>query len=187
MNLYATLACAMLTLSMVSACNNGKKTSDESMAPSKQASSKVDSLQRMNDYHYSDRVDWNGRTVVYEVNRHAVDSLPVVTDETGIRYTDNVLSLTVSKEGGLIFHKTFYKHSFKSFLDSDFYKHAILEGMAFDRIENGKLCFSVSISYPMSDLYIPLLISFDSNGNYVITQDLVLDNVVETMDSAESV
>ena len=58
-------------------------------------------------------------------------------------------------------------------------------GMAFDQEQEGNLRFAVSVSYPMSDLYIPLLITIRPDGSYVISKDLVLDNVVETLDTTD--
>lgn len=185
MKLYTTIACS-LVLGLLAACKNGGQASDSEKNGSTQSKDSVAAVQRMNKYHYADQVDWNGGKVTYQVDRQVCDSLPVVTDDMGVRYADNVITLTVKRGGQNIFHRTFYKSSFKEYMDHDFYSHAILEGMAFDKVKDGALRFAVSVSYPVSDLYIPLLITIRPDGSYDITKDEVLDNVVESLDTTST-
>lgn len=182
MRLYTTIACGLL-LGLFAACKDQKSASESNDASGTHAEDTVATVQRMNDYHYADQVAWRGQSVSYVVDRHAVDSLPVITDEQGVQYADNVITLSLKQGNRQVFHKTFYKRSFKEYMEDDFYAHAILEGMAFDKEKDGNLCFAVSVSYPMSDLYIPLLITIRPDGSYDIAKDLVLDNVVETLDT----
>lgn len=182
MRLYTTIACGLL-MGLFAACKDQKGSAEADAAQGAHAKDTVATVQRMNDYHYTDQVKWRGQTASYVVDRHAVDSLPVVTDESGTKYADNMITLTLKQGDRQVLHKTFYKRSFKDYMESDFYANAILEGMAFDKEKDGNLCFAVSVSYPMSDLYIPLLITVRPDGSYDITKDLVLDNVVETLDT----
>lgn len=185
MKLYTTIACSLM-LGLLAACKDGGQASDSEKNGATQSRDTVAAVQRMNKYHYTDQVDWSGSQITYQVDRQASDTLPVVTDDMGARYADNVITLTVKRGGQDIFHRKFYKSSFKEYMEHDFYEHAILEGMAFDKVKDGCLRFAVSVSYPVSDLYIPLLITIRPDGSYDITKDEVLDNVVESLDTTDT-
>lgn len=166
-------------------CQGEKQTDVSEHAQEYSAQDTLEKVQTMNDYRYSANIEWNGKNVRYLIERHPVDSLPVIQDEFGMEYKDNVLSLTVLQDDKEIFRKNFYKSSFKAYLEPGFYNHAILEGMAFDKVKGDALCFSASVCYPMSDLYMPMLILVYPDGRYKISKDTVLDNIVESIDSLE--
>lgn len=183
MKTYTAIACGLL-FGLFTACKDRGQSSSTDETLKTASKDSVETIQKMNEYQYTDDIEWNGKPVTYLVERYAVDSLSSVKDDTGTEYADNVIYLTLKQGDKKIFSKTFYKSSFKEYMEKDFYNHAILEGMAFDKVKDGNLCFAVSVSYPMSDLYIPLLITIHPNGSFEIAKDLVLDNVVETMDTA---
>lgn len=143
----------------------------------------VTEVQHMRDYHYRDTVRWNGRVYSYEIVRKAVDSLGIVTDENGERYADNYIHLTVTRDGKPYFSHRFVKHDFSAYLDAGFRTHAILDGMAFERVQAAGVRFAVGVSYPLSDMSMPFIVTVDGSGNYSIEKDEVLDNVVETLDT----
>lgn len=171
-------------LMLMTACGDSANKAQES-ASNETEQEDTNQIQKMRDYKYDSDISWNGGTYHYCVERQVDDSLDFVTDDTGERYADNYIVLQVTKNGQAFFKHTFRKKQFTDFLTEDFKKHAILEGMAFDRADEQGLRFSVSISYPMSDMYIPLLITIARDGTYQIQRDPVLDNVVETIDSLE--
>ena len=171
-------------LMLMTACGDSANKVQES-ASNETEQEDTNQIQKMRDYKYDSDISWNGGTYHYCVERQVDDSLDFVTDDTGERYADNYIVLEVTKNGQDFFKHTFRKKQFTDFLTEDFKKHAILEGMAFDRADEQGLRFSVSISYPMSDMYIPLLITIARDGTYQIQRDPVLDNVVETIDSLE--
>ena len=144
----------------------------------------VNAVQRMKDYHYSAEVTVEGTKYAYDIVREVNDSLPLVTGDEGARYADNYIRLRVNREGRQIFNHVFVKESFKDFLDRNFMKHAILEGMAFDRVDGSSLRFAASVCYPESDIYIPLTITLSPDGSYRITKDEILDTAA-TLDSAD--
>lgn len=184
MKLYTVIACGLL-VGLFSACKDQKANEGNESLSGQNTTDTVATVQHMNKYDYTDQIKWRGKTVTYQVERHAVDSLPVVTDEAGDQFSDNMITLTLREGDRELFHKSFYKRSFKEYMEPDFYTHSILEGMAFDQELDGNLRFAVSVSYPMSDLYIPLLITIHPDGSYAISKDLVLDNVVETLDTTD--
>lgn len=171
-------------LILMAACGSRSNKENESDLETV-ANEDTGQVQEMRDYEYSSDISWNGATYHYRVERQADDSLAYVTDDMGTRYADNYIVLEITRNGQSFFKKTFRKKQFSDFLNDDFKKQAILEGMAFDRADETGLRFSVSVSYPMSDMYIPLLITIARDGTYQVQRDPVLDNVVETIDSIE--
>ena len=102
----------------------------------------------MKDYHYSAEVTVEGTKYAYDIVREVNDTLPIVAGDDGGRYADNYIRLRVNREGQQIFNQVFLKRSFREYIDAGFMAKAILEGMAFDRVENGKLRFAASVCYP---------------------------------------
>lgn len=179
---FCFLFCLLL---FAAACGNKENQKSESDLGSENVADTAHEIQKMRDYEYGADVVWDGTTYHYHITRKVEDSLDVVTDDTGSRYADNYIVLEVQRSGQSFFKQTFRKQRFTEFLNDDFRKHAILEGMAFDRVDEQGLRFSVSVSYPMSDMYIPLLITVTKEGTYTVQRDPVLDNVVESIDSLE--
>lgn len=161
-------------MGIVSCQNNNKE------APSSyneyQKPEETKGVQRMNDYHYQDTATWRGEQITYEITRKVEDSLAYVKDQNEIEYADNYIELILKKENIPFFTKRFTKKTFASHLPKDFNERAILEGMAFDKATPEGIRFAVSVSYPMSDLCFPLLITIASNGEYTVVKDEVLDN-----------
>lgn len=177
--LGAWLAAALLA---IAACTS-KESEQLSVYQEFQDDGTGDEIQRMKDYRYRDTVSWRGSRYVYEVVRRADDSLALVTDEDGRRYADNYIELTVSEGGRTLFSRRFTKQTFAAFLDAGFKKNAILEGMAFDSAQPDGLRFSASVSYPLSDMYMPFALTVSASGGLHIARDEVLDNVAEPTDT----
>jgi len=135
--------------------------------------------------NYSAEVKVGQTRYTYDIVREVNDTLPLVTGDDGERYADNYIRLRVNREGKEIFNKVFTKNHFRSYMEKGFISHAILEGMAFDKADGNNLRFATSVSYPASDIYIPLSITISPDGSYQITKDEVLDTVVAT-DSTET-
>lgn len=138
------------------------------------------SVQKMKDYHYSAEVKIGQTRYAYDIVRKVNDTLSVVTGDDGERYADNYIRLRVNREGKEIFNKAFTKNHFRDYMEKGFISHAILEGMAFDKVDGNNLRFAASVSYPSSDIYIPLSITIAPDGSYQIKKDEVLDTVVDT-------
>ena len=136
-------------------------------------------VQRMKDYHYSAEIKDGNTSYAYDIVREVNDSLPTVKGDDNERFADNYIRLRINREGKEIFNKVFTKHSFREQVEQKFLERAILDGMAFDCLTPEGLRFSASISYPSSDLYIPLLVTVHPNGTYGVAKDEILDNIVE--------
>ena len=166
------LACIVLTL--LSACG-GKKKSEDIIAP------KVEKVKpkppvAMQEYTDERDVEWIGKIYHVAIHRHASDSLPMVKDEIGQKYKDNVFTLAVSrKDGSIFFSRSFTKKSLNSYLDDDFRNTGIFEGLVFDKVDGDWLVFAASVGHPQTDEYIPLVIRLSRMGELDIKRDVQMD------------
>lgn len=172
----------MLALATIAACTP-KEDKQVERYEAFQNTGDGDNIQRMRDYRYSDTVRWKGRLYTYEVVRRADDSLAVVTDDDGSRYADNYVELTVRCGDENFFHRRFTKQTFMPYLDADFKKKGLLEGMAFDKVLPEGIRFSISVSYPFSDMCRPFSVTLSSTGGMSIIRDEVLDNLMDDSDT----
>ena len=160
---------------MLAACG-GKKKSEDIIAP------RIVKVQpkepvRMQPYLDEKQVKWIGETYYVTVSRQPSDSLPMVKDETGQKYVDNVFRLTVSRQdGSVFFNRTFTKNSLAQYLDDDFNKTGVFEGVVFDKAEGDYLYFGASVGHPQSDEYIPLVFKLSRMGDLSIRRDTQMDN-----------
>lgn len=136
-------------------------------------------IQQMKDYHYSAEVKDKNTVYTYDIVREVSDSLPTVKSDENVCFADNYIRLRVNSNGKEIFNKMFTKKHFAAYLDKEFLAHSILEGMAFDCVLPEGLRFSLSISYPESDIYMPFSVLVAPDGSYMITKEEILDTVVE--------
>ena len=139
---------------------------------------KTDIVQRMHDYHFEDTLRTGGHNYHYIINRTASDSLPVVTDDEGHRFADNIYTLTIQRDGQPLLHRSFTKNAFASYLSSEFVRKGLLDGMMLDRSLPG-MAFAVSVSLPQSDMLEPLLLRVDGSGGIAIERDTRAENDFE--------
>ena len=159
-----------VVLTLLVACGGASSTEQTSSATSDDIEVSVDGIQRMTVYDFTDTVRTEGKTYIYTVHREASDSLPVITDEDGNRYADNVYTLTIRSGEQTVFNRRFTKKTVLSYLSRDFQQRGILDGMMCDKTLPG-LRFAVSVSLPQSDMMEPLLMQVDTQGGIVITRD----------------
>lgn len=167
-----------------SACgNNGTAKKENDVADSLLPDEIVhDKIVRLQPSHVNDTVTWDGKVYRYDIVRKADATLPSVHDEvSGDTFYDNIIELKITLEGKEFFSKKFLKTSFDKYLNADFKKNAILEGLVFDVVTPAGLRFATSVCYPRSDLYMPLAITIDKAGKMVIKKDELPDiaNIVD--------
>jgi hypothetical protein len=98
---------------------------------------------------------------------------------------DNVFHLTVSRQDGSVFFtRTFTKKALTQYLDDDFNKTGVFEGVVFDKAEGDYLFFGASVGHPQSDEYIPLIFRLSRMGELTIKRDTQMDSTPE--DQTES-
>ena len=131
----------------------------------------------MTTLHLSDTIFYKGHVYQYNIVRESDSTLSLIRDtETQNVYMDNHIELTVLRNGESFYSKVFTKNDFVNFLDTGFRTNGLLEGFVFDETTEDGLRFATSISYPQSDMYIPLTVTVKTNGSIVIAKE----NLIET-------
>lgn len=163
---------------MLVACG-GKKKSEDIIAPRIVKVQPKDPI-RMQPYLDEKEVSWIGKKYFVSVSRQPSDSLPMVKDETGQKFVDNVFRLTVSRQDGSVFYsRTFTKKALTQYLDDDFNKTGVFEGLVFDKADGDWLVFGASVGHPQSDEYIPLVFRLSRMGVLDIKRDTQMDSTPE--------
>ena len=143
--------------------------------------------ERMQKYNDSRQVAWIGRQYTVNVHRQPGDSLPMVKDETGQKFVDNIISVSVVRADGSKFYShQFTKADFLQYLDDDYSKTGILEGLVFDKADGDWLEFAASVSHPHTDEYIPLVVRLSRMGQLTIQRDTQMDTTGDTPQQEES-
>ena len=161
---------------MLSACKEKKQTDD--IITTKYVPKQLQAPIGMPADSLSQTVIWGNGTYNIYVAREASDSLPMMKDESGQKYKDNFITVSVSRQGGSSFFKrTFTKGSFTQYVDVVFKKNGILANIRFDEVDDGKLKFSVVVALPdaVDDMFVPLEMTIDHNCVINIREDDDMD------------
>ena len=168
------IALVCIGLTLLSACG-GKKKSDVIITP-KTEKVKPKAPVRMQDYTDERDVEWLEKTYHVAINRSPADSSSLVTDENGQKYYDNIFTLAVSRsDGSIFFSRTFDKKALNAYLDDDFRKTGLFEGLVFDKVDGDWLVFAASVGHPQTDEYIPLVMRLSRMGALEVKQDTQMD------------
>ena len=131
----------------------------------------------MTTFHLTDTISYKGHVYKYDIVRVSDSTLALIKDaETQKVYMDNHVELSIMRDGESFYSKVFTKNDFVIFLDTGFQTNGLLEGFVFDKTTEDGLRFATSISYPQSDMYIPLTVTVKTNGSIVIAKE----NLIET-------
>lgn len=120
-------------------------------------------------------VKLQGVNYEYSIKRLPDDHLPTAPGDDGNTYVDNRIQLDIKANGRPFFSRTFVKSNFEALIDSSFVKKGILEGLVFDKVKDDKLNFSLSISYPQTDMYESMMIEVTPTGGMSIRKDESMD------------
>ena len=176
-SLFVVIATGVI-LSVV-ACGEKKKSQD--IITQRVETVKPQAPERMQEYDDSRNVAWIGKQYKVTVHRQPADSLPLVKDETGQKYVDNVISVSVFRSDGSKFYSCqFTKADFVNYLDDDYRKTGILEGLVFDKADGDWLEFAASVCHPHTDEYIPLVVKLSRMGQLTIQRDTQMDTTGDT-------
>ena len=166
-----TLGCLVITMI---ACG-GKKRSDD-IITEQMDEPKLQEPVRLQPYTDDRDIQWIGRGYHIAIHRESSDSLPMVKDEIGQQFVDNVITLSVSRQDGSVFYShRFTKKDFDRYIDDDYRKTGILEGLVFDKTDGDWLEFAASVSHPQTDEYIPLVVRLSRMGEIVVKRDSEMD------------
>jgi len=162
-------------LAIVVASCGEKKKHDDIIAPKAEVP-KPQAPIRMQDYNQTTDVKWLNRDYQVVVTRTPDDSLRMVKDETGQKYVDNRIALRIVRaDGSVFFSRSFTKAAFDAFLNDDYRKTGILEGLVFDKVDGNNLCFAASVCLPQTDEYIPMVVTVSNLGDVGIKLDNQMD------------
>lgn len=155
----------MLPLIMaVTACGNKSVNSSKETVSATHDSIDAHGVQRMQTSKTEMDIKFNGKDYHSFISRTPDESLPRVSNEMGDTYVDNKIVLRLTRGNESIFNKTFTKTDFASIVDADFLAKSILEGIVYDKTTPQGIVYAASVSYPQTDLYIPLSITITANG-----------------------
>ena len=161
-------SCSLISLA---SCGPQKVETQET----EQTEQTADEIRCMSDLNYSDSLMQGSHKVVYAITGRPDDELPIVVDEDGIKYKDNRFKLVITKDGKTLFDRSFTKADFKSMLSKNFQKYGIMDGLRFNRAEDGKLLFNTCVSYPESDMLCPFILTIGPDGSHRIDPDTSAD------------
>lgn len=181
--IHFMLALMVMTV-MLAACSEKKKSNDIITPRIVEVTPKAPVEMQENTDSWN--VEWIGKNYHIAIHRHASDSLPMVQDETGQKFVDNVFRLSVQRpDGSFVIQQTFTKKDFTKYIDENFRKSGILEGLVFDRVDGDNLVFAGSVGLPQTDEYIPLVIRLSRMGNLDIRRDTQMDTPPEEKEPAK--
>ena len=169
---------AVLAVAAMASCSEKKKP-NVIIVP-KAETPKPSAPVRMSEYTHRDDVEWIGKTYKVEVHRFVADSLPMVKDEQGTKYYDNLIRIKVIRPDGTeCFNRLFSKKAFNDYLDANTRDNGVLLGIVFDRAEGDNLLFGASVGSAdkLSDEYIPMIVTLSRMGNVSIARDTQLDSI----------
>ncbi len=167
--LYVGLAGLVLT-----SCKQKKQTDD--IVVKKVETPKPQAPIKMQEYHQVENVLWLGRDYQVDIKRVPDDSLKMVKDETGQKFVDNRITVSILRsDGSVFFHRPFTKSVFDDYLDDDYRKTGILEGIVFDKVDGDYVIFAGSVCHPQTDEYIPLILSVSRMGDVSVQRDTDMD------------
>ena len=174
MKRIALVLTAVLTIGLLTGCKQKKQTED--IVVHKPEAPKPQAPIRMQEYNQVKDVKWLERDYQVNITRVADDSLRMVKDETGQKFVDNRITVRIIRaDGSICFNRAFTKAAFDDYLDNDYRRTGILEGIVFDRVEGNRVVFAGSVSHPQTDEYIPFIITVDNMGEVGIKRDTDLD------------
>lgn len=161
------LTIAAGALLLVASCGEKKQAQNETI----QTEVTEDEVHSILAYEYTDSLMQGSHRVVYTITSEADESLPLVVDEDGTKYNDNRICLEIVKDGSILFRRYFTKADFAGSLGSDFQQHGLMDGLRFNRAEEGKLYFNACVSLPDSDMSCPFILTVGPDGSYTIAPD----------------
>lgn len=172
----------LLAAGMMIACGSDKKSEDaDSLAMIQPDYSALSGPFKCASVDVTDSVRGHA-TISYRIKGEPDETLPQITErdidgmETGNVYIDNRYELSVSRRDSAYFRKTLTKRDFQSRLLDEIQENAILDGMCYDRYQEGVLHFRVSFTdVSCSESHQNFFYSVYPDGSSVISPDTIQD------------
>jgi len=133
---------------------------------------------KMQEINQDMNVAWLGKNYRVVISRKADETKAMTKDESGSKYYDNIINLKVLREdGSVFFDRTFTKADFTQYLDDNTNENGALLGIVLNEPKGDDLVFAASVGSPdpLSDAYIPLVLTLSRMGAVTITKDTQMD------------
>lgn len=167
---------AALVLGLMTGCSGNKKDAQEEAKKMFQIE-RVDEdseLQRMQVSRINQEINCKGKIFKLSVERAPDGNLPHVKSSMGL-FMDNSIQVKIVRENGtILFEKKFTKSDFAPYLPVKYLNRSVLEGLVYDDVrsaEKKEITLAASVSYPMTDLYIPFVLVVSQDGKLSISKD----------------
>lgn len=188
MTMSTKIVCVALLVLTIGLTACGGKKKNEDIITQRVVEVQSNEPVRMQEYHDERDVNWIGKRYRVTVDRQPCDTLPMVKDERGQKYVDNVFQVTVSRaDGSVFFNRKFVKSHFSQYVNDDYRRTGILEGIVFDKADGDWLVFGASVGHPQTDEYIPLVIRLSRMGVLEVHQDQEMDTTNPQQDQEEEI
>ncbi len=181
---------ALLLMGILSGCGSNQKDTKEETQRMFQLES-VDensSLQRMQVSRINQEIACKGKKFQLSIERTPDEKLPHVKSDMGL-FMDNSIKVKIARENGTaLFEKKFTKSDFAAYLPEKYLKRSVLEGLVFDDVRTGEkkeITLAASVSYPMTDLYIPFVLVVTQGGKLSISKDEDMGEMTFLQDAEE--
>ncbi len=171
-----TLMIAACGILLFTACNENKGNETAETTEAAQVTDNLPSLPvAAKTWNYDYKVTEADHAYSIALHREADRSQPMVTDADGVEYVDNNVRIQIHQDGKPLFERTFSKDAFSGHIAAADFKRCILQGIAFDRAENGILIFGGHVGSPDDDANYYFAIKVDGNGGLNIVRDFQQD------------
>ena len=130
-------------------------------------------------YEQEDTITIKGTLYNYKFKFTPVDSLQHVINSQGLKYLDNRVDLSISRDSSVVIKKTFLKTTFKSYVPEKIWEGTGLVGFSYNfvRSERDAFYFIATIGDPdeTADISYPLEIRLTTDGGMTIEKAQNLD------------
>ena len=145
-------------------------------------------LQKMQVSRINQEIACKGKKFQLSIERTPDEKLPHVKSDMGL-FMDNSIKVKIARENGTaLFEKEFTKSDFAAYLPEKYLKRSVLEGLVFDDVRTGEkkeITLAASVSYPMTDLYIPFVLVVTQDGKLSISKDEDMGEMTFLQDAEE--
>ena len=117
-----------------------------------------------------------GKEYTSLITRQPDEEQPFIKNQQGDMFVDNSITLNITNANKTIVNKRFTKKDFVSLIENRFMKHAILESLIYNGTTSEGFVYIASVSYPQSDLYVPIKLTISPEGNIQMTKEELLEN-----------
>lgn len=122
------------------------------------------------------KLTYKEKEYVSTIIRQPDEKQPIVRNQQGDTFIDNNITLHLTQANETVINRTFTKTDFASLINARFMEYAILEGLIYDKTTTEGFIYIASISYPQSDLYVPIKLTITTNGSIRMEKEELIEH-----------